>query len=165
MQSSGFSYSYWALVVPDFMFALAVTTLQFAVAFTFLSRGGVFCTFPTSLFVFVAFCCPMAVFAAVVALGNLQIRCILFGRVVNIVEVESMSYATVSCVWVRCECYDGGIGGVFVVFTTQGCNIDNWRGILAFYAFYSGFVRCIDESVEFIFRDCVDYYAILWFAY
>ena len=74
MQSSGFSNPYWALMVPDFMFALAVTTLRFVVAFTFLSRGGVFCTFPTSLFVFVAFCRLMAVFAAVVALDNLQIR-------------------------------------------------------------------------------------------
>src|SRR5271167_2961849 len=124
MQSSGFSYPYWALVVPDFMFALAVTTLRFAVAFTFLGRVGVFCTFPTSLIVSVASCCLMAVFTAVVALGNLQIRCILFGRVVDIVEVESMSYATVSCIWVSCECYNGGIGGVFVVFMAQGCNID-----------------------------------------
>ena len=63
------------------------------------------------------------------------------------------------------EYYDGGIGGVFVVFMMQGCNIDNWHRILAFYAFYIRFVHCINESVEFIFRDCVDYYAILWFAY
>ena len=125
MQSSGFSNPYWALMVPDFMFALAVTTLRFAVAFTFL--GGVFGTFPTSLFVFVAFCRLMAVFAAVVALGNLQVRCILFGRIVEIVEVEPLSSAPVGCIWVRCEYYDGGIDGVFVVFTTQGCNIDNWR--------------------------------------
>ena len=61
-------------MVPDFMFALAVTTLRFAVAFTFLGGVGVFCAFPTTLFVFVAFCRPMAVFAAVVALDNLQIR-------------------------------------------------------------------------------------------
>jgi hypothetical protein len=82
----------------DFMFALTVTTFRFAVAFTFLGGVGVFCTFPTSLLVFVAFYPPMAMFAAFVALGNLQIQYILFGGVVDIVEVESMSYAMVGCI-------------------------------------------------------------------
>ena len=106
MQSSGFRDPYSALMVPYFVFPVAATTLRFAVAFTFFGRVGVFCTFLTSLLVFVALCRPMAVFAAVIALSDLQLWSVFFGGVEAVVDVDSSFYAAVCSVWVIGEYND-----------------------------------------------------------
>ena len=68
----------------------------------------------------------MSVFATVVALSNLQLWDISFGRVGAVVDVNSSFYAAVCSVWVGGEYNDRVmLCGSFAVFSTEGCSFDN----------------------------------------
>ena len=84
----------------------------------------VFRTFSTVVFVF-TISCSMSVFAAVVALSDLQLWNVSLGGVQAVVDIDSSFYTAVCSVWVIGEYNDRVmLSGSFAVFSAKGCSFD-----------------------------------------
>ena len=127
-------------MMPDFMLSSAIPTFGF-VCLTFVC--GVcwwFATLTAVLLLFALFC-SVIIMAAVITLRNLKLWCIFFRRVQEIVDIKPMSYASVSCVWIRGENNDGLMFGIlFDALSTEGSDFDDWHRVLSFHAFNDGFI-------------------------
>ena len=116
-----------AFVVPVFMLAATVAAFWFAVVFddfAIICYVFVFSAFSALVFVF-ALSCTMSIFAAVVALSDLQLWDVSLGRVKAVVDIDSSFYTAVCSEWVVGEYNDRVmLSGSFAVFSAKGCSFD-----------------------------------------